>query len=251
MRNLTLISILAGLILLACQEDDEARCEDLTCFNGGVCVDGICDCPLGFTGFNCEIAEPCDSLLCQNGGTCLSGECQCPPGFTGLLCEDFDPCFDTECQNGGTCIDGDCECAPNYFGEFCQNQQTPATINIVKIGISGFPKYKNDGQPWDANSGPELIPEIALEGDILFSTLFPIVNANFGETYFWEIQPSIVINEVQSIHTFTLFDGDPNDELEEMGVIFFTPYVSQNDFPERLEFNADSIQLILDIEYTW
>lgn len=39
------------LFLFSCAKDN---CDDLMCLNGGVCVDGSCQCPLGFTGANCD-----------------------------------------------------------------------------------------------------------------------------------------------------------------------------------------------------
>ena len=35
----------------ACQKE---LCENTTCLNGGACIAGICDCPSGFSGENCE-----------------------------------------------------------------------------------------------------------------------------------------------------------------------------------------------------
>lgn len=47
--------------------------------------------------------DDCDGISCQNGGTCDEGICQCPVGFTGQFCEDeteygFSPHYnETEC----------------------------------------------------------------------------------------------------------------------------------------------------------
>ncbi|MCB9235047.1 MAG: hypothetical protein H6581_25560 [Bacteroidia bacterium] len=61
-------------------------CKDVSCQNGGHCVDGECGCTQEWTGTNCEVFK-CDQLNCQNGSICESGECQCQPGYYGTLCE--------------------------------------------------------------------------------------------------------------------------------------------------------------------
>jgi len=45
---LTFVLALAG----SCKEEADP-CDDLKCLNGGECHDGQCDCPEGYTSFNC------------------------------------------------------------------------------------------------------------------------------------------------------------------------------------------------------
>ena len=85
---------MGGVLLLAgtaCQDP----CENRLCENGGVCVDGSCECPSGFIGPNCNIAlDPCQRADCTRGqtDTCRvqNGEprCICREGFEGARCED-------------------------------------------------------------------------------------------------------------------------------------------------------------------
>ncbi|MEM7655838.1 MAG: hypothetical protein AAF399_06895 [Bacteroidota bacterium] len=35
--------------------------------------------------------DPCEGITCQNGGICLDGNCDCIPGFIGDFCQFFDP----------------------------------------------------------------------------------------------------------------------------------------------------------------
>ncbi|XP_072019400.1 uncharacterized protein [Amphiura filiformis] len=62
--------------------------------DGRVCVDGTCQCPVGFTGATCaEESVLCDPNPCTNGvGQCSEGSelytCNCPAGYSGPKCED-------------------------------------------------------------------------------------------------------------------------------------------------------------------
>lgn len=90
-----------------------------------------CDCPLGFEGLNCEAnTDDCrvGNVTCANGGTCIDliadFRCQCPAGFEGRFCEEnVDDCIGHLCQFGSACIDGVdgylCLCLPGYTGVLC------------------------------------------------------------------------------------------------------------------------------------
>lgn len=78
-----------AVLQYACQEP----CDEVVCQNGGVCVEGECDCPEGFLGENCEIKiDPCEIKGCVNADTCVvnnQGEafCFCSEGFEGDKCD--------------------------------------------------------------------------------------------------------------------------------------------------------------------
>jgi len=61
-------------------------CDDVNC-GPGVCEDGTCLCPDGFSGINCEIEDLCFSVDCGDFGTCEDGLCNCERGYVGELCE--------------------------------------------------------------------------------------------------------------------------------------------------------------------
>ena len=51
---LTLISLLLLTLLLTESCDKPEDCTNTICNNGGTCVEGVCDCPDGVIGTNCE-----------------------------------------------------------------------------------------------------------------------------------------------------------------------------------------------------
>ncbi|XP_019663545.1 mucin-3A [Ailuropoda melanoleuca] len=53
------------------------------CDNGGTWMQGLCHCPLGFSGDHCELQE----IRCQNGGKWDGFRCHCPSTFYGSCCE--------------------------------------------------------------------------------------------------------------------------------------------------------------------
>ena len=36
---------------------------------------------------SCKKTDACSNVTCQNGGTCVNGKCSCPTGYTGNFCE--------------------------------------------------------------------------------------------------------------------------------------------------------------------
>jgi len=92
MKNTLFLSLCALLLLLACRPDP---CERLNCQNGGICVDGECDCPEGFIGPECTIVlDPCQQKGCDptRSERCVlnndgEAQCICRDGFEGEFCD--------------------------------------------------------------------------------------------------------------------------------------------------------------------
>ncbi|KAL8587757.1 hypothetical protein ACOMHN_020975 [Nucella lapillus] len=93
---------------------------DPICRNGGVCVTpNVCRCFSGYTGAQCQ--ETSCTPACVNNGRCIGrNRCLCPYGFTGNRCE-LQAC-QSPCQNGGRCVGPNrCRCIPGYQGRYCQH----------------------------------------------------------------------------------------------------------------------------------
>jgi len=54
MRAIHSLLVLATLLLISLTSCNEITCENTLCENGGICIDGTCDCPDGFIGTCCR-----------------------------------------------------------------------------------------------------------------------------------------------------------------------------------------------------
>ncbi|MEM9548403.1 MAG: hypothetical protein AAGA77_20635 [Bacteroidota bacterium] len=68
------ISVLITLLMHSCADDP---CKDINCLNGGLCIEGSCDCPEGFVGAFCEQKDVCLGVTCPYDGECMEGSCIC------------------------------------------------------------------------------------------------------------------------------------------------------------------------------
>lgn len=62
------------LFFASCKED---KCKDVTCNNGGTCIDGSCECATGYEGTKCETA----ANLKWAGNPYAVVSCQTPPNY--------------------------------------------------------------------------------------------------------------------------------------------------------------------------
>lgn len=83
------VAAIASLGLASCDTDSDA-CKDVTCENGGTCIDGTCECPEGFGGTDCSM-DYCAAVVCDaTGGTLTPSstgcDCVCEEGYEGEDC---------------------------------------------------------------------------------------------------------------------------------------------------------------------
>lgn len=110
MKNLLPLVFLFSSVftLISCDE-----CRKIECNNGGICAEGICDCPDGFSGTNCDTEDLCitQTVECLNDGECFDGACKCKTFYYGESCADY-------CVYG-TYADGNCNCNDGIEGDNC------------------------------------------------------------------------------------------------------------------------------------
>jgi hypothetical protein len=148
-RALTYLFAILCITLSSCGKEDDTNtsCDDVQCINGGACNNGVCQCPTGYTGASCQIADPCAGVTCQNGGTCNNGSCDCPAGFTGTNCQTpvgTGVCATFACEHGDTMAIGSncfCQCDPGYTGEHCDQLERTEYIGTydASTNCSGTP----------------------------------------------------------------------------------------------------------------
>lgn len=49
MKRLTILILLLTSLVISCSDP----CNDINCLNGGICLEGTCDCPEGYIGATC------------------------------------------------------------------------------------------------------------------------------------------------------------------------------------------------------
>lgn len=186
MKKIILLLSIVFLTLNACKD----QCKDVICLNYGVCVDGTCDCPDGFSGALCEI-DACDDIVCENNGVCVFGTCNCPEGYSGVNCEIAPPplpCDSVNCENGGVCDNGTCNCPGDYEGENCENTVAAKFLGTYDINCNGalsidgtirnFVNEPGNAKIYQGEDPDEIVLYVQLD---LVTDAIPMTVESFGE----------------------------------------------------------------------
>lgn len=212
MKHIFTILLLFSLTLFGCKD----KCKDINCENDGICVDGTCHCPEGFSGESCTIEDPCRTTNCLNDGECVDGTCDCPTGYTGESCQNtvatkFLGTYDVIC-NGTLNINGNNEnfvdepaIAKIYQGEkldeiiiYTELLSISSQIPMVVDAVAEV-----DGAEYDLDATPEAI-NVSLGG----------ININLN----FVVDGTGVLTELDSILTSEIiFSGDLTGTIDCVG----------------------------------
>lgn len=202
--------------------------------------------------------DPCEDTICLNGGVCVDGDCECINGYTGVNCGTpplVDPCEGITCLNGGTCANGSCVCAEGYTGANCSQQVTPTAIRITSIRVDQFPPL-DGGDDWDGafcgGANPDLFVTLD-DGQGEFFTSGMYTDAIPGNTYTFSNGLPTQTYNVNGNFAVRLYDNDtggcaPSDY---MGGLQGSIYSSNNGFPSSIRFyNASAqIDVTMQVQY--
>lgn len=202
----------------------------------------------------CTGCNPCKETNCFNGGVCIEGDCNCPEGYSGLQCENYDECYDVDCLNGGFCINGICDCPPGFTGPHCEDEIDPTSMTITGITVNDWPGVGND---WDAAGYPDILVTInsGTEANFYDYQTGTIWEVHSGDEVSFSVSKKIT--SLYSDWSVAIWDDDSSQpqifSAEPMGGYYFYPSNYFNDFPSTIVLynSASSPNLKLTLTVSW
>lgn len=194
--------------------------------------------------------DPCANVTCLNGGVCIDGSCNCPDGFTGPNCGTIvnnDPCQGIVCLNGGTCANGLCNCPTGYTGSDCSISIPLSSITITKIVISNYPMTTSGGAGWDLDGGPDVFLTFAQGTYCATASGTSTINNATGATLTYNTQVSL--NIPNSNYSICLYDDDLTSGNDYMAGVNFNPFDFKNGYPSS--FVLQTADLTMRVYVTW
>lgn len=196
--------------------------------------------------------DPCANVSCFNGGVCQSGTCDCPPGYSGSQCQISDPCYNITCFNGGTCANGTCNCPPGYSGSDCSTVLTPISMTITRIDLDDYPIVQSNGAGWDASSGADPFITITSGQNSSASDFVTGYKSDLtgSPTYYTLVAPKTITN-LSGYSTIGLWDYDTPDPNDFMGGLYFIPNNEKTGFPSTIHISNSQTKLDFTLHVTW
>jgi hypothetical protein len=201
------------------------------------------------TFMGCKKDDPCEDVTCLNGGECVDGTCDCPTGYSGPTCADYDACINVTCQNNGVCVNGTCVCPTGYTGANCSSEATPSSMRITKIVVTNF---FNSG--WDTfpASSPDIYINVGT-GTSCSTGLYAsgrYQDAYPGPNYDFVPNNPLVISNPTSPISICLYDYDVSGD-DFMAGVNFNPYQSGADFPAMRTVSVSGLTCDVYFTYYW
>lgn len=135
-RSLSYLFIICSLLFASSCADE---CEDVVCYNGGVCEDGKCACPSSYSGENCQ-----DAVNASSTGN------PCGEGVSFVKIELLD--FPVGNSNGGNWDNSDCDgIEPDIYLIIMDNSGAVFQSEVINNCIANTPYEFNIGVPFCAD----------------------------------------------------------------------------------------------------
>lgn len=194
--------------------------------------------------------DPCANISCFNGGVCQNGTCDCPPGFSGAQCQIADPCHNITCLNGGTCVNGNCDCPPGYSGSDCGTALTPVSMTITRIDVTNYPTLQSNGGGWDVSDGAD--PFVTFNSGTS-SNQTDFVSGRYtnvtGQDLTYTNGFPITIPSLSSNWVLGIWDYDATSADDFMAGVYFAPINKANGFPSSFQVTTASLTAVFYV--TW